>query len=101
MFHALAIVSFLTLIAGMYPAIKRKQGWIAQHYRLMSWSVAGLYAAFVAEVAVRIFPLRYFGWIVSIGSFLLIGTAAVLIYGRRKQVLKKYSAWEVKGSQTT
>ena len=97
-FHGLAIVSFLTLVAGMYPALKRKPNWLAQHYRLMSWSVAGLYAAFVAEVAVRFFPREYFSWIVAIGSFVVIGTSAFLIYGRRKQILRKYKAWEVESS---
>lgn len=92
-FHGLAIVSFLTLIFGMYPALKRGPNWLALHYRLMSWSVAGLYAAFVAEVAVRFFPRAYFGLIAGLGSFIVIGLSAFFIYGKRKQVLEKYQHW--------
>ena len=93
MFHFLALVSFFTLLGGMYPALKRGPDWLAQHYKLMSWSVAGLYAAFVAEVAVRFFPPNYFGLIVAVGSALVIGTSFYLIYGKRRHVLEKYKGW--------
>ena len=92
-FHFLAIVSSVTLVLGMYPALKRGPNWLALHYRLMSWSVAGLYAAFVAEVAVRFLPMAYFGWVVGIGSALVIGFSAYMIYGKRRQVLEKYKRW--------
>ena len=92
-FHVLAIVSFITLLLGMYPAFKRGQGWLAQHYKLMNWSVAGLYAAFVAEVAVRFFPRQYFGPIVGIGTAVVVGISAYFIYSKRSQVLERYKRW--------
>ena len=92
-FHVLAIVSLVTLFLGMYPALNRKTGWLAQHYKLMNWSVAGLYAAFVAEVAVRVFPMRYFSIIVGIGSTAVVAVAAFFIYSRRSQVLERYKRW--------
>ncbi len=92
-FHFFAVISLLTLAGGMYPALKRYRNWLGLHYRLMSWSVAGLYAAFVAEVATRVFPQKYFGWIVGLGSALVIGISAYLIYSRRKYILEKYKRW--------
>ena len=54
-FHFFAIVSFLTLLAGMYPILKRKgKNYIFRHFNYMYWSVIGLYCAFCAEVLTRI-----------------------------------------------
>ncbi|WP_224999273.1 DUF2306 domain-containing protein [Cesiribacter sp. SM1] len=92
-FHFFAVISFLTLAGGMYPALKRPHNWLGLHYRLMSWSVAGLYAAFVAEVATRLLPQQYFGLVVGIGSALVLGISAYLIYGSRKHILEKYKKW--------
>lgn len=93
-FHALALLSLITLAIGMYPALKRGPNWLALHYKLMSWSVAGLYAAFVAEVAVRVFPPQYFGLIVGIGTTAVVVVAAYFIYGKRSQVLQRYKQWQ-------
>jgi hypothetical protein len=58
-FHVAAIVSMLTLLGGMIPVILRKPKklWFGLHFSFMYWSVFGLYAAFVAEMAVRL-PIR-------------------------------------------
>ena len=57
-FHFAAIVSAVTLACGMVPAVLRKpKNWLDLHFGFMYWSVFGLYAAFVAEVAVRL-PVR-------------------------------------------
>jgi uncharacterized membrane protein len=57
-FHIAAIVSAVTLAGGMIPAVLRKpKNWLGLHFSFMYWSVFGLYAAFVAEVAVRL-PVR-------------------------------------------
>lgn len=54
-FHFFAIVSLLTLIAGMYPILSRKgKNYIFRHFNYMYWSVVGLYCAFCAEVLTRI-----------------------------------------------
>jgi hypothetical protein len=57
-FHILAIVSLVTLLIGMIPAVLRKpKNWFALHFSFMYWSVFGLYAAFMAEMAVRL-PIK-------------------------------------------
>ncbi len=56
-FHWMAVLSSLTLIAGFIPIqLKRPaKGYVALHFSFMYWSVIGLYGAFCAEVLVR-FP---------------------------------------------
>jgi uncharacterized membrane protein len=75
-FHITAIVSTLTLLGGMIPAILRKpvNRWLTWHYGFMFWSVIGLYAAFAAESLVRIPQTPFFG-MVGIATF------AVMIFG--------------------
>jgi uncharacterized membrane protein len=57
-FHVAAIVSAVTLACGMIPVVMRRpKNWLDLHFSFMYWSVFGLYAAFVAEMAVRL-PVR-------------------------------------------
>jgi uncharacterized membrane protein len=73
MFHVAALVSSLTLIAGMRAAILRKNPqWLIQHLAFMYWSVFGLYAAFWSEVFTRLIPANFM-WMVGIATFLTIG----------------------------
>lgn len=69
-FHVLAVVSSVTLLAGMLPVWFRSRipDWPAWHFSFMYWSVVGLYAAFVAETAVRIPDTPFFA-MVGIGTF--------------------------------
>lgn len=55
-FHVAAVVSLLTLIAGIRPALGRPRApnWLQHHMVYMYWSVLGLYAAFFSEVMVRV-----------------------------------------------
>ncbi len=55
MFHYMAVVSTISLVLGIAPAILRKpEGhWIGLHYGFMYWSVVGLYAAFISETCTR------------------------------------------------
>jgi uncharacterized membrane protein len=75
-FHVTAIISTVTLLFGMIPAILRKpvNRWLSLHYGFMFWSVIGLYAAFAAESLVRIPQAPFFG-MVGIATF------AVMILG--------------------
>lgn len=77
-FHALAIVSLVTLMGGFVPALTRRGNWLERHYRGICWSYVGLAAAAVAEVAVRVPWLprggAAFGVIVGASTF---GVAAI------------------------
>lgn len=54
-FHWLAVLSLLTLIAGMYPVlVKRNAYYKVMHFSFMYWSVIGLYCAFMAETFSRL-----------------------------------------------
>lgn len=54
-FHWMAVVSILTLAAGLIPMfIKKPANYVSMHFGFMYWSVIGLYGAFTAETLVRI-----------------------------------------------
>lgn len=54
-FHWMAVLSSLTLLAGMVPILSnRTSNPIGTHLTYMYWSVVGLYAAFMAEVFSRL-----------------------------------------------
>lgn len=82
-FHVAAIFSAATLAGGMIPAVLRKpKNWLDLHFSFMYWSVFGLYAAFVAELATRL-PVRTIftsGWTFSI--MVIISTLATMFAGR-------------------
>lgn len=76
-FHVAAIISLLTLAAGMravLPRLRRK-GWLVRHLTYMYWSVIGLYAAFFSELMVRLPLGATFAW--SVG----LATGAVIFLG--------------------
>jgi uncharacterized membrane protein len=80
MFHLAAIVSFLTLLAGLIPVITRrpKKSWLNLHYKYTSWSYVGLLAAAVSEAAVRL-PHAPFWPAVAFGSAIFFGMGGWLI----------------------
>lgn len=53
-FHWAAVVSSLTLAAGLIPVMLRTKNYITLHFAFMYWSVMGLYGALIAEVLVRL-----------------------------------------------
>lgn len=54
-FHWFAIVSCLTLFAGLYPVFsKNSKNYLLTHFNFMYWSVVGLYCAFIAEIFSRL-----------------------------------------------
>lgn len=77
-FHIAAVVSSVTLFAGMLPVIFRRprNNWLNLHFSFMYWSVFGLYAAFVAEMATRL-PIRTA--FSSRTTFFIIVVAATLL----------------------
>jgi uncharacterized membrane protein len=54
-FHWFAVVSCLTLMAGMYPVLtKKNKNYLLTHFNFMYWSVVGLYCALMAEIFSRL-----------------------------------------------
>ena len=79
LFHAFSVVSIITLVAGIYPAIRRSEGWYRKHYYFMSWSVVGLYCAFWAEVGTRLLEMQYFWWAVMLATMATAGIGGWVI----------------------
>jgi uncharacterized membrane protein len=80
--HFFAVVATPPLLIGLAAAIRRKPGWRERHYRWMSWSYVGLFAAFAAETATRVivpYCRHHFG-ITSPGFFwaLVFGMSGVV-----------------------
>lgn len=86
-FHVGAIVSGLTVVAGMVPALTRapKHSWRFFHATFLSWSYVGLLSAFAAEVATRV-PGFHFGTAVMVSTLVVTITGAVLIHTRVRPV---------------
>ncbi len=83
-FHYMAVVSTLTLAGGMVPLLLRspQRTYLYYHLAFMYWSLAGLYAALVAETATRLLP--QYGWSLVIGGTLVTMLVANIIYRLRK-----------------
>jgi uncharacterized membrane protein len=95
-FHIAAVVSTLTIAAGMRAILKRPrtQRTVELHLVFMYWSVLGLYAAFFSELMVRVRINAAFMIIVS------IATGATILFGAlmQRRLIGKWSA-EVQGEQ--
>ncbi len=53
-FHVAAIVSLATVLAGWWPTLSRRPGWVTRHAYFVSWSFCGLLAATLAEITSRV-----------------------------------------------
>lgn len=82
-FHGAAIVSAATLAGGMIPVIWRKpKNWLNLHFSFMYWSVFGLYAAFVAEMAVRLPVRTMFSSARTFFTTVIISTLVTMLVGQ-------------------
>ena len=91
--HVGATVSLLTLTGGIIAAVYRPANWLLWHYRLMSGSVTGLYAAGLVESTYRLFPATYF-WEVCLGvSGLVFGVGVWLIGRNQWSVVNRLNAF--------
>jgi uncharacterized membrane protein len=88
MFHFFSIVSLASITTGMLPMVFNFSNKMRFHYRFMSWSVVGLYAAFVAEIFTRFIRFDYFWVAVMIGTILVSMTGGYLIEKNAKRFLK-------------
>jgi uncharacterized membrane protein len=75
-FHVAAIISLVTLVAGMLPVLLKKptEGWLPLHYAFMYYSVIGLYAAFISEIVTRVFTSHF-------GTWVAVGTGVTMFFG--------------------
>ncbi len=89
-FHVAAIISSVTLLMGFIPALFKKQipSWIYYHVFGMYYSAVGLYAAFAAEVVVRI-PGINFGTGVSVATIVVMAIGIIAIQVNKKNWLPK------------
>src|SRR5688572_27494243 len=79
-FHNLALVSLITLVCGVVPVwLRRPKAWLGLHGTFMSWSYAGLIAAFLSEIAARIPGVGFVPGVI-VPSVLVTAIAAVLIH---------------------
>ena len=81
-FHWLALISLLSLIAGMVPVFTRrpKGGWLQLHAAFINGSYIGLVAATASEITSRLPGTdESFGLVVGATSFIIIGIGAYLI----------------------
>jgi len=89
-FHWMALVSLITLSAGLLPVWLRKPqgGWLELHAHFISWSYVGLVAAGVSQIATQLSdwpPLLAVG----LPSAVVLGGGALLIHGRVPGILSK------------
>ncbi len=82
LFHVFAVISSVTLAAGLWPAFARRGNWVMSHLAFMYWSVIGLYAATVAEVLTRIPNSPFWG---TLGVSIAIVMLAAELNWRRQQ----------------
>lgn len=89
-FHVAALVSLITLLCGIIPAIRKSpKNWRVYHFIWMYWSVLGLYAAFASELLTRIPKTPFFGMVgIATGAIMLIGAIGFRI--NKKKWLKAY-----------
>jgi uncharacterized membrane protein len=91
-FHAGAIFSLVTVVAGIVPAVRRRPAnWVEHHYWWMTWSYVGLCAAAASEVATRV-PAFRFWWGVLVGTLVVLGIGAILIRRNAGPVLTPFRA---------
>ncbi len=82
-FHLAAILTGLTLLAGMLPLLwkKRVRNWLRWHYGFMYLSVLELYIALVAEFLVRA-PGATFMRVAALSSAVVLIPGGLLFFAR-------------------
>lgn len=87
-FHILALVSLVTLGAGILPAFfrKPKTAWMPRHAYFMSWSYIGLIAAGAGQLATTI---SEFPGVVAVGvpSIVIVLIGGAVIHARVPEAL--------------
>ena len=73
LFHGLALISLLTVLAGLLAVLLKRPGWLMVHYRFMAYGYIGLLAAATAEVVTRLRVIQVHGASAIIAIGLAIG----------------------------
>lgn len=97
-FHVAAIISLLTLLAGLRAVIRkpRRTDWLVNHLTYMYWSVIGLYAAFFSELMVRLPLGATFAWSVGLAT----GVVIFLGFFLQGRLTKRWVAQQEGGGPT-
>ncbi len=90
-FHVAALISLVTLTAGIVPAIRRRPSdtWLEHHYFFMSYSYLGLVAAAIAETATRVLAERAFAGRPTMLFWIAVVLTAVAVFVVGGQVIKR------------
>lgn len=90
-FHVAALVSLVTVAAGLVPAVRRKpaERWVEHHYWWMTYSYLGLLAAAVAEAATRL-PRTSFWWTAALASAAVFAVGAPIIARRARPTIAPF-----------
>lgn len=87
-FHILALVSLVTLCAGVLPAFFRnpRTAWMSRHAYFMSWSYIGLVAAGVGQLGTMVTELP---GVIAVGvpSMVIVLVGGAVIHTRVPQAL--------------
>jgi uncharacterized membrane protein len=92
-FHALAVVSLVTIAVGLSPLLvgKRSPMVIATHAYCMTWSYAGLVAAGCGQLAVAV-GQDIGAWVVPVVIGTVLSISGVFIFGRVPSTLERILA---------
>ena len=92
-FHALAVVSLVTVAVGLSPLFlgKRSPLAIATHAYCMTWSYAGLVAAGCGQLAVAV-GHDAGAWVVPVVIGTVLSISGVVIFGRVPSILDRMLA---------
>ena len=90
-FHALAVVSLVTIAVGLSPLLlgKRSPMVIATHAYCMTWSYAGLVAAGCGQLAVAVGQDDVGAWVVPAAIGTVLSISGVVIFGRVPSILDR------------
>lgn len=92
-FHALAVVSLVTIAVGLSPLLlgKRSPSVIGTHAFCMTWSYAGLVAAGCGQLTVAV-GQDLAAWVVPVVIGTVLSISGVVIFGRVPSILDRMLA---------
>lgn len=102
-FHVAALVSLVTVTAGVVVAMRRRENWLGAHYMWMAWSYIGLIMATGGHVMQPAFlVLRDAG----LHAGLSLALSIALVWGLpplvgRRWIARRQPAWDALGPTTS